>query len=173
MSRSASRCSAGTFIYEDSSVFPIPPRPAQRAADKERRFRARAASGPRLPSCSRDGFRRDNTDYRTAEARYAMAGERLGAAPGLQRQTRRRLLPPTCSDGPTLDAPDCVADHDPGNNRADAERKLHASLCFQRIPFGPAPRVAFWPSPHPRIRWTVASPGGAIRAYRDTRPPPS
>jgi len=40
----------------DSSVFPNPPQPAQRAADKERRFRARAAYGPRLPSCSRDGF---------------------------------------------------------------------------------------------------------------------
>ena len=106
-------------------------------------------------------------------ARYAMAGERFGAAPGLQRQTRRRLLPPTCSDGPTLDAPDCVADQDPPNNRADAERKLRASLCFAAIPFGAAPRVAFWPSPHPRIRWTVASPGGATRAHGNTRPPPS
>jgi len=106
-------------------------------------------------------------------ARYAMAGERFGAAPGFQRQTRRRLLPPTCSDGPTLDAPDCVADHDPGKNRADAERKLRASFCSQGIPFGVATRVAFWPSPHPRIRWTVASPGGAIRAPGRTRPPPS
>jgi hypothetical protein len=70
-------------IFGDSSVFPIPPQPAQRAADKERRFRARAASGPRLPSCSRDGFRRGKTDYRAAEARYAMAGERFGATPGL------------------------------------------------------------------------------------------
>ena len=50
-------------ISVDSSVFPIPPRPAQRAADKERRFRARAASGPRLPSCSRDDFRHGITDY--------------------------------------------------------------------------------------------------------------
>jgi hypothetical protein len=38
-------------------------------------------------------------------------------------------LPPTCLDGPTLDAPDCVADDDPRNNRADAERKLRASFC--------------------------------------------
>ena len=159
----------------DSSVFPFPPQPAQRAADKEWRFRARAASGPRLPSCSRDGLRDGATEYQDPPTGPDMrtAGECFGAAPGFQRQTRRRLLPPTCSDGPTLDAPDCVADHDPGNNRADAERKLHATFCFQRIPFGPAPRVAFWPSPHPRIRWTVASPGGAIRAYRDTRPPPS
>jgi hypothetical protein len=106
-------------------------------------------------------------------ARYAMAGERLGAAPGLQRQTRRRLLPPKCSDGPTLDAPDCVADHDPRKKRADAERKLRASFCSAAIAAGGAPRVAFWPSPHPRIRWTVASPGCAIRARRHTRPPPS
>ena len=165
-------------ILGDSSVFPIPPRPAQqpaqRAADKERRFRARAASGPRLPSCSRDGFRHGITDYPDPlRARYAMAGERFGAAPGLQRQTRRRLLPPTCSDGPTLDAPDCVADHDPRKNRADAERKLRASFCSGGSRSARAPRVAFWPSPHPRIRWTVASPGCAIRAHGDTRPPPS
>jgi hypothetical protein len=113
------------------------------------------------------------TEYRAARLRYAMAGERFGATPGLQRQTRRRFLPPTCSDGPTLDAPDCVADHDPARNRADAERKLCASLCSARNMFGAALWVAFWPSPHPRIRWTVASPGRAICAHRDTRPPPS
>ena len=157
---------------EVPASFRSPPRPAQRAADKEGRFRARAASGPRLPSCSRDGFRHGITDYRAAWPRYAMAGGRFGAMPGFQRPTRRRLLPPTCSDGPTLDAPDCVADDDP-RNRADAERKLCASRCSARIPFGSAPRVAFWPSPHPRIRWTVASPGRAIRANRDTRLPPS
>ncbi len=112
------------------------------------------------------------TDYRAARHRYAMAGERFGAAPGRQRQIRRRFLPPTCSDGPTLDAPDCVADHNPRKNRADAERKLCASFCSARIVFGEAPRVAFWPSPHPRIRWTVASPGRATRAHRHTRPPP-
>ena len=105
--------------------------------------------------------------------RYAMAGERFGAAPGLQRKTRRSLLPPTCSDGPTLDAPDCVADQDPRNDRADAKRKLRASPCSGGLPFGAAPRFAFWPSPHPRIRWTVASPGRAIRARPAPRPPPS
>src|ERR1700737_3789060 len=83
------------------------------------------------------------------------------------------VLPPTCLDGPTLDAPDCIADHDPGNHRADAERKLRASFCSDGIGIGVATRVAFWPSPPPRIRWTVASPGGAIRAHGDTRPPPS
>src|SRR6202034_1728386 len=115
-----------------------------------------AASGPRLPSWPRDEFRHGITDYRAARHRYAMAGERFGATPGLQRQTRRRFLPPTCSDGPTLDAPDCVADQDPRKNRYAAERKLRASPYSLRITFGGAPRVAFWPSPHPRIRWTVA-----------------
>jgi hypothetical protein len=173
VSRSASRCSAGTFNSGDSSVFPIPPQPAQRAADTERRFRARAASGPRLPSCSRDGFRDGITDYpdpsgpdirwpADASAPRRAFSDRQGGA-----------LPPTCSDGPTLDAPDCVADHDPRKNRADAERKLRASFCSVRIPFGPALRVAFRPSPHPRIRWTVASPGRAIRAHGTARPPPS
>ena len=160
--------------FGDSSVFPIPPQPAQRAADKERRFRARAVSGPRLPSCSRDGFRHDLTDYRGLQRPdMRTAGERFGAAPGFQRQIRRRCLPPTLLDGPTLDAPDCIAEPEPGKNRADAKRKLRAPPCSVRIMFGGAPRVAFWPSPHPRIRWTVASPGRATRAHRHTRPPPS
>src|SRR4051794_3818676 len=102
-----------------------------------------------------------------------MAGERSRAAPGLQRKTKAAVRRQRVPDGPTLDAPDCVADQDPRNDRDDAERKLGTSLCFIAIPFGVAPRVAFWPSPHPRIRWTVASPGGAIRAHGNTRPPPS
>ena len=92
---------------------------------------------------------------------------------GLSATDKAAPLPPTCSDGPTLDAPDCVADHDPPRNRADAERKLRASLCSARNMFGAALRVAFRPSPHPRIRWTVASPGRATRVRRHTRPPPS
>ena len=158
--------------FGDSSVFPIPPRPAQRAADKERRFRARAASGPRLPSCSRDGFRNGMADYPGRKAPICDGRRALRRRAGPSATDKTALLPPMCSDGPTLDAPDCVADDDPWKNRADAERKLCASLC-PGIAFGRAPRLAFWPSPHPRIRWTVASPGRAIRAHRDTRPPPS
>jgi hypothetical protein len=159
---------------EDSSVFPIPPRPAQRAAEQERRFRARAASGPRLPSCSRDGFRHGITDY-PDRTRSDMRWPASALAPRrvFSDRIRRRFLPPTCSDGPTLDAPDCVADQDPRRNRNGAERKLGTSLYSDAIPFGVAPRVAFWPSPHPRIRWTVASPGGATCAHGNTRPPPS
>ena len=152
------------------------PLPSQRCArlTQERRFRARAASGPRYFLCSRDGLRHGRTDYPDPKAvRYAMAGERFGAAPGLQRKTRRSILPPTCSDGPTLDAPDCVADQDPRNDRDDAKRKLRASHRPGGPPFGAAPRFAFWPSPHPRIRWTVASPGRAICARHAPRPPPS
>jgi hypothetical protein len=162
-----------TLDLEDSSVFPIPPQASAARGGHGGRFRARAASGPRLPSCSRDGFKHGITDYPDRRVRYAMAGERFGATPGFQRQTRRRLCRQRVPDGPTLDAPDCIADQDPPNNRADAERKLCASYCFAAIPFGVAPRVAFWPSPHPRIRWTVASPGGATRAHGNTRPPPS
>ena len=149
----------------DSSVFPIPPQPAQRAADKERRFRARAASGPRSTICSRDGFRHGITDYPGLKGPICDGRRAPRRRVGLSATDKAASLPPTCLDGPTLDAPDSVADHDPVKNRADAERKLRASLCFAGIPFGPAPRVAFWPSPHPRIRWTVASPGRAIRAY--------
>jgi hypothetical protein len=104
VSCSASRCSAGNSKELRFQRFSGPPQPAQRAADKERRFRARAASGPRSPSCSRDGSRFGLTDYRAAGLRYAMAGGRLGAAPGCQRerqggafcrqhvQTGRRLM---------------------------------------------------------------------------------
>ena len=171
VSCSASRCSAGSSKDWRFQRFSGPPQPAQRAAEKEWRFQARAASGPRSPSRSRDGSRFGTTDYRAAGPRYAMSGGRFGAVPGLQRQTRR-LLPPTCSDGPTLDAPDCVVDQDSGKNCADAEPSLRASFCISRIPFGEARSFAFWPSPHPRIRWTVASPGRAKRAHRQTRPPP-
>jgi hypothetical protein len=158
----------------DSSVFPIPPRPAQRAADRSGGFEPERRPVPGYHLVPGTVYRDGVTDYPAPTGPdMRTAGERFGAAPGFQRQTRRRLLPPTCSDGPTLDAPDCIADHDPRIDRADAERKLRASFCSDGIAFGRAPRVAFWPSPHPRIRWTVASPGGAIRAYRDTRPPPS
>ena len=128
--------------------------------------------GPRLPSCSRDGFRHGITDYPDRRVRYAMAGERFGATPGFQRQIRRRCLPPTLLDGPTLDAPDCIANQDPGSIRGSAERQFRSSCPLPVIRFGEAPRVAFRPSPHPRIRWTVASPDSAANALGSTRPPP-
>ena len=90
--------------FGDSSVFPIPPQPAQRAADKERRFRARAASSPRLPSCSRDSVRHGITDYpdptgpdmrwpASALAPRRAFSDRQGGAFCRQRvQTGRRLM---------------------------------------------------------------------------------
>ena len=79
---------------------------------------------------------------------------------------------PNYLDGPTLDAPDCIAD-DHRKNNADAKRLPRASFEFRKSPFGEARELAFWPSPHPRIRWTVASPGCANFASRPPRPPPS
>jgi hypothetical protein len=38
------------------------------------------------------------------------------------KKSRRTILPPICSDGPTLDAPDCVADQNPRKGRADAKQ---------------------------------------------------
>jgi hypothetical protein len=169
----ASRCSAGTFVSGDSSVFPI--LHSQRSARLTRSDgfepERRAVPGYHLVPGTAFSTRFDRLSG--LWARYAMAGERLGAASGLQQQTRRRPCRPHVPDGPTLDAPEYVADHDPRKKRAGAERKLHPSFRSPGIPVGPAPRVAFRPSPHPRIRWTVASPGGAIRARRHTRPPPS
>ena len=123
---------------------------------------------------SRDGLRHGKTDYSDPKRSAICDGRRA-----LRRRTGPSAIdtavsfPPTCLDGPTLDAPDCVADQDPRNDRADAKRKLRTSPRSGGSPFGAAPRSAFWPSPHPRIRWTVASPGRAICARHAPRPPPS
>src|SRR6202790_2161668 len=100
-----------------------------------------------------------------------MAGGLLGAAPGPSARDKAAPLPPTCLDGPTLDAPDCVADHDPRKNRADALRKLCASFCFHRTPLGWARGVAFCPPPPPQTGGPAAPPGRAIRAPSNPRPP--
>jgi hypothetical protein len=155
-------------ISEISSVFPIPPEPAPRAAVKERRFRARAAARPKATFLLQGRFlirrsrasgtprgRMNDSPARRA-LRQAGPTARYPAAP----------LPPLFLDGPTLDAPDCVADPDPRSRR-------EAAACFRAIPFGAAPHFAIWPSPHPRIRWTVASRASAACAGHETRPPPS
>ena len=79
---------------------------------------------------------------------------------------------PNYSDGPTLNAPDCVAGT-PGTNIADARRKPRTPLSVPGNMFGKALQLAFRPSPHPRIRWTVASTDSASRAPGSMRPPPS
>jgi hypothetical protein len=147
--------------------------PARCAATRERRFRARAVSGP---ISFKGRFSKGGI------APYPVSTSRICGFPGKRLQAphlafsdrqggrfRRQRVP----DGPTLDAPDCVADQDPRTIRVIAEPRLRVPLCANGIRFGAAPRVAFWPSPHPRIRWTVASPGGAIRAQGKPRPPPS
>src|SRR3981189_1257879 len=68
--------------FEDSSVFPIPPQPAQRAGDRERRVRARAAVGPRSLFCSRDGFRHGITDYPDLKVPIGVTAPRLGSRAG-------------------------------------------------------------------------------------------
>ena len=89
-------------ILKIPASFRSTPQPAQRAADKEWRFRARVVSGPRLPSCSRDGFRHGITDYPGCNGPISDAGGCLGAAPGLQQKTRRRLLPQRVQTGRRL-----------------------------------------------------------------------
>lgn len=172
MLRPASRCSAGTFRFRRFQRFP-PLRKASacRAAHRERRYEPGRRPIPR-PFRSRDGFARRH-DLPGSPTKSPRDPRRAPQAPHRLSATdkRRPFLPPTVTDGPTLDAPDCVADEDQRKIRADAERQLHATL----LPagFGWTSRVAFRPSPHPRIRWTVASPGGATCACRDPRSPPS
>jgi hypothetical protein len=149
------------------AFFPASPEPAQRAADKEGRFRARAAFRSQvILICSRDEFDTAQPIIRLREEPICDRRRALWRRAGLSAQDQAAPLPPTFLDGPTLDAPDCVADPDPWDHCAKAH-------CLLAILFGPARRVAFWPSPHPRIRWTVASPGRARCAHRHTRPPPS
>ena len=122
---------------------------------------------------SRDGLRHGKTDYpdpKRSDMRWPAGVQ----APNRAFSERYGgTFPPTCLDGPTLDAPDCIADQVPRSVRADAKRKLRTSPRSGGSPVGTAPRSAFWPSPHPRIRWTVASPGRAICARHAPRPPPS
>ena len=165
---SASRCSAGSpgTPWQNLRFSDLPSQPAQRAADPEG---GPSPSGVRSPAILfRGGLERRH--HRLSPLSHSGIGE--------SRRSLRRTpaikaapLPPRCSDGPTLDAPDCDADEDTCGTCADAKPKLRASPCTG-FPIGTAPRVAFRPSFHPRIRWTVASPGCAICACRHARPPP-
>jgi hypothetical protein len=98
-------------------------------------------------------------------------GASASAPPSLQQQIRRpcRQRVPY---GPTRDAPDYVADRTSGKTRTDAERSLRLAFGSAGNRFGGAPAIAFRPSPHPRIRWTVASSVRAVSAHGHTRPPP-
>src|SRR5581483_3886115 len=158
-------------FLDDSSVLPPLPEPARAA-------RPQGGTVPRprwrpIPGthASRDGFERRYGHNRTRRGPSLISGGRSGAAQTAisDRQAAQRRQ--TCSDGPTLDAPDCVAKPIVRTIRADAERQLCAALSAA-IAHGETPWVALRPSPHPRIRWTVASPLGAISARGQTRPPP-
>ena len=159
-------------FHGDSSVFP----PLLQAS-AVRGYQGQAVSSPSgiRPHLVQGAVleRRHGPISGSQRAGYAIPGGRV-TAPHLAFSDRQggRFRRQRVPDGPTLDAPDCVADQDPRTIRDTAEPRLRAPLCANGIRFGEAPRVAFWPSPHPRIRWTVASPGGAIRAHGKPRPPP-
>jgi hypothetical protein len=153
------------------------PLPSQRRARLKRRggFEPgrRPIPGTFIKYFSRDGLRHGKTDYPDPKRSDMRWPEGVQAPNRAFSERYGGILPPTCSDGPTLDAPDCIADQVPRNVRADAKRKLRTSPRSGGSAVGTAPRCAFWPSPHPRIRWTVASPGRAPCARHAPRPPPS
>lgn len=162
---SASRCRAGTSRDGDSSV--------SRSLQSLRSARLSRSGGFEPERRSVPGHvSAPGTVFDPAQQVSALPGPVLLAGTSLLAACRAcsdlpgGLLAAPILDGPTLDAPDCVADPDPRSQRA-------AALRFRAIPFGAAPRVAIRPSPNPRIRWTVASPARAVCARRPTRPPPS
>jgi len=173
VSRSASRCNAGTFLLkEDFCVFPTPSRPAQRAAGT-----SRGGFEPERRPVPRHSSPRDRS-WRHRPIPAPQPGcklRRLGRAPrrhqafsDRQGGLRRQRVP----YGPTRDAPDYVADRTTGKTRDDAEQSLRLALGSAGNRFAGAPAIAFRPFPHPRIRWTVASPVSAVCAHGHTRPSP-
>ena len=166
-------CGAGAFKFRRFQRFPAPSlQPAQRAA----KGRGRASpSGVRSQATSVPGTVQNGGTAPISGPRgdKVILGERASAPNlGRRRQTKAASLSPSIPDGPTLDAPDSIADQNPGPIRGHAERQLRSSCPVPGFRFGSAPLLAFRSSPHPRIRWTVASPGSAARALGSTRPPP-
>lgn len=135
---------------------------------------ARAESDPRSPLLPRIGFQGSaalHNQNRSRKVAICKARERPGVVPACQRRISGPFVPPTCSDGPTLDAPDCNTDPDLRDDLADATHERRATH-GARFGIGTARRFSLRPSPHPRIRWTVPSSGCALRACRPTRSPP-
>jgi hypothetical protein len=158
-------------FLDDSSVLPTFPEPARAA-------RSQGGTVPRprwrpIPGTHAlwDGFERRCGHNRTRRGPLVISGGRSGAPTKPSATDRRPTAARHVPDGPTLDAPDCVAKPILRTSHADAERQLRATSSAA-IARGAAPWVALRPSPHPRIRWTVASPLGAISAHGQTRPPP-
>src|SRR3569833_3069208 len=98
-------------------------------------------------------------------------GERFGAI-WPSAHDKAASVAATYSDGPTLDAPDCIADQDQWDIRAAAGPSPRPDDGTTGTRFGAAQRIAFRPSPHPRIRWTVAPSDSASRARGQPRTSP-
>jgi hypothetical protein len=167
-------CSAGNFKFEDSSVFRLHRKASAPRGPQGGAVLSPSGAGPR-PLQSQGRFRAAAWPRISGPLAgpNVNLGERFGAQP-LPSATNiggtfcRQRVP----DGPTLDAPDCIADQNPQKIRILAERQLRLPFYLPDAGFGSAPRVAFRSSPHPRIRWTVASPDSAPCALGSTRPPP-
>ena len=155
-------------------AFPAPScQPAQRAVERWDGSKPERRPIPGQFS-SRDGLEwRYGPDYPVPLGTEANLGERA-SAPKLGRWQRNKggIAVAICPDGPTLDAPDCIAYQNPRPTRGHAARQLRWSCSVPGLGFGAALLLAFRPSHHPRIRWAVASPGSAARASGCTRPPP-
>ena len=171
VTRSASRCSAGPSIYIKRFLRTI------------RSFTV-CAVRDRIRSC---GFKperpRHNRLSQLKGLRLSKPTARISRRDGpfsnrqswqAQQQDTAAKVPPTELNGPTLDAPDCSADRDINSGKSSPNStRINRASCFAGVEFGTALRAAFRPSPHPRIRWTVASPDRAFRAGRSARRPPS
>jgi hypothetical protein len=127
-----------------------------------------------------DCWEQDDDRLAVERLRPAIGGvmRRLGVQPvaGPVSTMKAALSCHTNLDGPPLDAPDCYADQGPTQDPCSFQNNSTRNFCatnFNGADFGMGHRFAFWPSPHPRIRWTVASPGRAQGAGRPACRPPS
>jgi len=174
VSRSASRCSAGLQVVRSARV-PAPPLPARRAADLDGGFQPREVSGGRF-------LRRQR--FQKVRERFQEGNHRLSRPCGHEVRQPTGTLAPRRS-GSEIHGGAFAADLFRRARRLMRQTEEPTKIPAKTAPtrgesfarragnrIGWAPRIASRPSPHPRIRWTVASPGRAARARRAMRPPP-
>jgi hypothetical protein len=155
----------------NSGVFPIPPRPAQRAADKEGRFRARAASCPRLLSLSGDSFSTRHDRLSGPQGLICDDWQAPWRGAGLSAKTRRPFAADDVQTGRRLMRQTVLPTTIQGINAPTRSESL-----ARRVPAGSHSARRLWlrfglpltpesggPSRHPAARYALAVNRGSRR----------